>query len=170
MIQTIVRRLVRLTLSVTVFTSVGAQGQVIKVTLLGPGSPPPVMNRFGPSTLVEAGGQKFLFGAGRGCLQRLTQMKVHHYLQSQRPPDHIRAPSFRATVILPPPPTFLMRHRQSSRLNTEGQLKGREFIRNRACPPVALLTEQKLDCVTCGGIDRPRLRARRRSESPRLRT
>ena len=34
------------------------------------------MNRFGPSTLVEAGDQKFLFDAGRGALQRLTQLNV----------------------------------------------------------------------------------------------
>jgi ribonuclease Z len=34
------------------------------------------MNRFGPSILVEAGGQKFLFDAGRGALQRLNQVKV----------------------------------------------------------------------------------------------
>jgi ribonuclease Z len=34
------------------------------------------MNRFGPSILVEAGGQKFLFDAGRGALQRLNQLKV----------------------------------------------------------------------------------------------
>ena len=34
------------------------------------------MNRFGPSTLVEAGGQKFVFDAGRGALQRLTQLGV----------------------------------------------------------------------------------------------
>jgi ribonuclease Z len=34
------------------------------------------MHRFGPSILVEAGGQKFLFDAGRGALQRLTQLKV----------------------------------------------------------------------------------------------
>jgi ribonuclease Z len=34
------------------------------------------MNRFGPSTLVEAGDQKLLFDAGRGALQRLTQLKV----------------------------------------------------------------------------------------------
>jgi hypothetical protein len=27
----------------------------------GTGRPPPVMNRLGPSTLVEAGGQKLLF-------------------------------------------------------------------------------------------------------------
>jgi Metallo-beta-lactamase superfamily len=31
---------------------------------------------FGPSTLVEAGGQKFIFDAGRGALQRLNQIKV----------------------------------------------------------------------------------------------
>lgn len=34
------------------------------------------MNRFGPSTLVEAGDQKFLFDAGRGALQRLTAIGV----------------------------------------------------------------------------------------------
>jgi ribonuclease Z len=34
------------------------------------------MNRFGPSILIEAGGQRFLFDAGRGALQRLTQLKV----------------------------------------------------------------------------------------------
>jgi len=53
-----------------------AQVQGIRVTLLGTGCPPPVMNRFGPSTLVEAGDQKLLFDAGRGSLQRLTQLKV----------------------------------------------------------------------------------------------
>ena len=53
-----------------------AEGQEIKVTLLGTGTPPPVMNRFGPSILVEAGGQKFLFDAGRGALQRLAQLSV----------------------------------------------------------------------------------------------
>jgi ribonuclease Z len=50
--------------------------QDIKVTLLGTGAPAPVMNRFGPSTLVEAGGHKYLFDAGRGALQRLTQIGV----------------------------------------------------------------------------------------------
>ena len=53
-----------------------SQGQDIKVTLLGTGCPPPVMNRFGPSILVEAGAHKFVFDAGRGALQRLTQHKV----------------------------------------------------------------------------------------------
>ena len=50
--------------------------QEIKVTLLGTGTPVPAMNRFGPSTLVEAGGQTFLFDAGRGAMQRLAQLRV----------------------------------------------------------------------------------------------
>lgn len=53
-----------------------AAGQEIRVTLLGTGAPPPVLHRFGPSTLVEAGGRKFVFDAGRGALQRLAQLKV----------------------------------------------------------------------------------------------
>jgi len=50
--------------------------QTMKVTLLGTGVPVPVMNRFGMSTLVEAGGEKLVFDAGRGSLQRLFQAKV----------------------------------------------------------------------------------------------
>ena len=53
-----------------------ASAQDIRVTLLGTGTPAPVMNRFGPSILVEAGEQKFLFDAGRGAMQRLTQIRV----------------------------------------------------------------------------------------------
>ena len=53
-----------------------AAAQDIKVTLLGTGAPPPVMHRFGPSILVEAAGQKYLFDAGRGAIQRLAQAKV----------------------------------------------------------------------------------------------
>jgi ribonuclease Z len=34
------------------------------------------MERFGPSTLVEAAGQKFIFDAGRGAIQRLRQINV----------------------------------------------------------------------------------------------
>jgi ribonuclease Z len=47
-----------------------------KVTLLGTGGPPPLMDRFGPSTLVEAGEKKFLFDAGRGAMQRLFQCRT----------------------------------------------------------------------------------------------
>jgi ribonuclease Z len=53
-----------------------AQERQLTVTLLGTGCPPAVMNRFGASTLVEAGGQKLVFDAGRGALQRLTQLGV----------------------------------------------------------------------------------------------
>jgi ribonuclease Z len=56
--------------------SIAASAQEIRVTLLGTGTPVPAMNRFGPSILVEAGGQKFLFDAGRGAMQRLAQLKV----------------------------------------------------------------------------------------------
>lgn len=51
-----------------------AQG--IDVSLLGTGTPAPVLNRFGPGTLVRAGGQTILIDAGRGVLQRLSQLKV----------------------------------------------------------------------------------------------
>jgi len=47
--------------------------QEIKVTLLGTGTPIVNINRFGMSTLVEAGSQKFLFDAGRGVVLRLQQ-------------------------------------------------------------------------------------------------
>ena len=42
-----------------------------RVTLIGTGIPNPLPDRFGPSTLVEAGGQKLLFDAGRGATIRL---------------------------------------------------------------------------------------------------
>jgi ribonuclease Z len=44
------------------------------VTLLGTGSVPPVLDKFGPASLVEAGGDKILIDAGRGVLQRLNQV------------------------------------------------------------------------------------------------
>lgn len=47
-----------------------------KVTLLGTGTPIPDPERFGPSTLVEAGNQKLLFDAGRGVPIRLLQINV----------------------------------------------------------------------------------------------
>lgn len=47
-----------------------------RVTLLGTGVPIPTPERFGPSTLVEAGDQKFLIDAGRGATIRLFQLKI----------------------------------------------------------------------------------------------
>jgi ribonuclease Z len=54
----------------------GLHAQEIKVTLLGTGTPILNINRFGISTLVEAGSQKLLFDAGRGAAIRLHQVKV----------------------------------------------------------------------------------------------
>jgi ribonuclease Z len=49
---------------------------LFRVTLLGTGAPPPLLERFGPSTLVEAGVEKFIFDAGRGAMQRLYQLGI----------------------------------------------------------------------------------------------
>ena len=76
MVPNILRRVTGIVLLLMLIVPITAQGQEIKVTLLGTGTPPPAMNRFGPSILVEAGGQKFLFDAGRGALQRLAQLRV----------------------------------------------------------------------------------------------
>ncbi len=46
------------------------------VTLLGTGTPNPDPERFGPSTLVEAGGQRLLFDMGRGVTIRLWQKRI----------------------------------------------------------------------------------------------
>ena len=46
------------------------------MTLLGTGVPIPSPDRFGPSTLVEAGDQKFLIDAGRGATIRLFQLNI----------------------------------------------------------------------------------------------
>jgi ribonuclease Z len=51
-------------------------GPDFKVTLLGTGSPAPLMNRFGPGTLVQVNGQNLVFDAGRGVTQRLMQAKL----------------------------------------------------------------------------------------------
>jgi ribonuclease Z len=47
-----------------------------RVTLLGTGHPLPSIDRFGPSTLIEAGDQKLLFDAGRGTTMRLWQLQI----------------------------------------------------------------------------------------------
>jgi ribonuclease Z len=47
-----------------------------RVTLLGTGVPIPRADRFGPSTLIEAGSRKLLIDAGRGTTIRLNQIGV----------------------------------------------------------------------------------------------
>lgn len=69
-------RVVNIAFAVGLLIPASLRAQVIRVTLLGTGAPPPVVNRFGPSILVEAGGQLLLFDAGRGSLQRLLQIQA----------------------------------------------------------------------------------------------
>jgi ribonuclease Z len=63
-------------LTAVVSLAAPAYSQNLKVTLLGTGYPRPVMERFGPSILVEGGKEKLLFDCGRGAAQRLYQLKV----------------------------------------------------------------------------------------------
>ena len=46
----------------------------MRVTLLGTGCPGPLIERFGPCTMVEAGGDRLLFDCGRGVIQRSYQL------------------------------------------------------------------------------------------------
>lgn len=50
------------------------QPGTLQITLLGTGNPRPVIDRFGPSILVEAGRQRLLIDAGRGASQRLFEI------------------------------------------------------------------------------------------------
>lgn len=69
----------------------------IRVTLLGTGSPVVSAERFGPATLVEAGGKMFLFDTGRGALVRLGQLgdprqlipQLQHIFFTHQHSDHL---------------------------------------------------------------------------------
>ncbi len=52
----------------------GAGSGALQVTLLGTGNPRPSIDRFGPSTLIEAGKLRLLVDAGRGASIRLFQI------------------------------------------------------------------------------------------------
>ena len=86
-----------------------SQAQGFKVTLLGTGRPAPDIERFGPSTLVEVGGNKFLFDCGRGATQRLWQIKVrlgevNSLFLTHLHSDHVVGiPDLWLTGWLPPP-------------------------------------------------------------------
>jgi hypothetical protein len=65
-----------LTIIIAMLSPAFASQPEMKVTLLGTGSPIPLPDRFGPSTLVQAGGHNLLFDAGRGLTIRLYQIGV----------------------------------------------------------------------------------------------
>ncbi len=71
------RLLCSMALSVCIAGVAGAATPDIKVTLLGTGGPAPKLSRFGPATLVEAGGEKILIDCGRGATQRLWQLHIN---------------------------------------------------------------------------------------------
>lgn len=55
---------------------VAGEAQSLKVTLLGTGTPFPIIDRFGPSTLVQTDKENFLFDCGRGAAQRIFQLHM----------------------------------------------------------------------------------------------
>ena len=65
-------------LGLLTFSNVGtaSPANMIKVTLLGTGTPYPNAERFGSAILVEAGGEKLLFDCGRGAVIRLSQART----------------------------------------------------------------------------------------------
>ena len=50
---------------------------VMRVVVLGSGTPRPDINRFSQSILVETGERKLLFDAGRGATIRLSQAGIN---------------------------------------------------------------------------------------------
>ena len=86
-----------------------AWAEDMKVTLLGTGTPILNINRFGMSTLVEAGGLRLLFDAGRGAAMRLHQAKlplreITAIFVTHLHSDHITGiPDIYATAPLIPP-------------------------------------------------------------------
>ena len=52
------------------------KAESLKVTLLGTGTPTPLIDRFGPSTLVQTDKETFLFDCGRGAAQRIWQLQI----------------------------------------------------------------------------------------------
>jgi ribonuclease Z len=58
------------------FSNAWGQADTMSVTILGSSGPDPNPNRFGPSTLVQAGGKSLIFDAGRGASIRLQQIGI----------------------------------------------------------------------------------------------
>lgn len=70
------RRLTMFLLLMALGRTAEAQTDTMVVTLLGTGTPNPRIDLLGPSTLVEAGGQRLVFDVGRGTTIRLEQAGI----------------------------------------------------------------------------------------------
>ena len=68
---------------ICLFLLQSAYADYVEVILLGTGTPRPSIERFGAATLVNAGGQRFLFDAGRGATIRLQQAGITPNLINQ---------------------------------------------------------------------------------------
>jgi ribonuclease Z len=71
-----------------------ARADYIEITLLGTGGPPPNIERFGPSTVIETQGRYFVFDVGRGATIRLQQAgiplnKIEQVFLTHLHSDHI---------------------------------------------------------------------------------
>jgi len=71
-----------------------ARASYIEITLLGTGGPPPNIERFGPSTVIETQGRYFVFDVGRGSTIRLQQAgipldKIEQVFLTHLHSDHI---------------------------------------------------------------------------------
>ena len=65
-----------LTLSFLLLFTFSVNAEVIRVIMLGTGTPRPSIERFGQSILVESGQNKLLFDVGRGSTIRLNQANI----------------------------------------------------------------------------------------------
>ena len=79
---------------VVLFSIDTARAGYMEVTLLGTGTPKPSIDRFGPSTLIEANGRYFIFDSGRGVSIRLQQAgvalsKIENIFLTHLHSDHI---------------------------------------------------------------------------------
>ena len=84
-----IRRLVPAALILVAFAAavgpLAAQApRPLQITLLGTGNPRPNLERFGPSILVEANGQRLLIDAGRGAAQRTRRGACSGCVSSSR--------------------------------------------------------------------------------------
>ena len=108
-------------------TSTSIYADLIKITILGSGTPRVNIDRFSQSILVEHKKDKFLFDAGRGALLRLNQSnilpnEIHNIFFTHLHSDHILG---FADILM----TGWVYHRKSP-LNIYGPKGTKDFVDN----------------------------------------